>query len=39
MIEATIIFKDGNQTHLTLNVTFEDVEEEVKRKSKIGFVS
>ena len=39
MIEVTIVFKDGIQTHLTLNVTFEDLEDEVETKSKIGFIS
>ncbi|KKL08164.1 hypothetical protein LCGC14_2578630 [marine sediment metagenome] len=37
MIEAIIIFKDGIQTHLTLNVTFEDVGDEIETKSKINF--
>ncbi len=39
MIEATIVFKDGIQTHLTLNVMFEDVEDEIETKHKVGFVS
>lgn len=38
MIEATVIFKDGVQTHLTVNVTFEDAEKEVETLSKLGFI-
>jgi len=38
MIEATIIFKDGLQTHLTINVSFEDKEDEIETDCKIGFI-
>jgi hypothetical protein len=38
MIEATLIFKDGIQTHLTFNVHFEDLPNEIDTKSKMGFI-
>lgn len=38
MIEATIFFKNGVQTHLILNVYFEDNGEEIETNSKIGFI-
>ncbi|KKK43486.1 hypothetical protein LCGC14_1269700 [marine sediment metagenome] len=38
MIEAIVIFKDGVQNLLTLNVTFEDDEKEIETFSKIGFI-
>lgn len=38
MIEATVIFKDGIQLHLSLAVSFEDVDGEIETNSKIGFI-
>ena len=38
MIEANIIFKEGINTHLTLNVTFEDIGKEIETNSKLGFI-
>lgn len=38
MIEATIIFKDGIQLHLSLAVSFEDVDGEIETNSKMGFI-
>ncbi len=38
MIEATIVFKEGIQTHLTINVSFEDIGDEIETKDKIGFI-
>ena len=38
MIEANIIFKEGNNTHLILNVTFGDTGKEINTNSKIGFI-
>ena len=38
MIEATIVFKEGIQTHLTINVLFEDIGDEIQTNSKIGLV-
>ena len=38
MIEANIIFKEGINTHLTLNVIFEDIGKEIETNSKLGFI-
>ena len=38
MIEAIVIFKDGIQLHLSLAVSFEDVDDEIETNSKIGFI-
>ncbi len=38
MIEANIIFKEGINTHLTLNATFEDIGKEIETNSKLGFI-
>ena len=39
MIEATIIFKDGIQTYLTLNVSFEVKRKEIEINSKVGVIN
>ncbi len=38
MIEATVIFKDEIQLHLSLVVSFEDVDDEIETNSKLGFI-
>jgi len=38
MIEAIIMFKEGIQTHLTLNVSFKNAEGGIETNSKIGFI-
>ena len=38
MIEATVIFKDGIQLHLSIAVSFEDINDEIETNSKIGFI-
>ena len=38
MIEAIVIFKNGNQLHLNLAVSFEEVDGEIETNSKIGFI-
>lgn len=38
-IEAVITFKEGVQTHLTINVEFSDCEDgQIGTRSKIGFI-
>ena len=38
MHEATIVFKEGNQTHLIVNVSFEDLSEEIETNTQIDHI-